>query len=306
MSILETLKPNNKENRRPEWLRKKIDINSNVLKTRKQIKDLGLHTICESAACPNIGECYARGTASFLILGDICTRNCGFCNVKHGKPLEIDLLEGIKIGQYMEVNKIKYAVVTSVTRDDLDDGGAKHFVRVVEDIKRTVPHAEIEILVPDFKGDRDSLITVLNSDIAVFSHNLETVKRLYPTVRRGADYDRSLNVLRFAKEYNRRRLSMGMEKLPIKTGIMVGLGETEKELEDLFKDIAQIGVDILTIGQYLRPSRENVSVERYWRPEEFERLRVKAEKIGVPIVVSAPYVRSSYLAEDAYARSKAL
>ncbi len=289
--------------RRPEWLRKKIYLNSEVLKTRRQIKDLGLHTICESAACPNIGECYARGTASFLILGDVCTRNCKFCNVKHGKPLPIDRDEGKKIGEYMRKNGIRYAVITSVTRDDITDGGASHFVRVVEDIKSFVPSASIEVLVPDFKGRKDSVVEVLNADIEVFSHNLETVKHLYPTVRRGANYMRSLFVLELAKRYVKERLN---RRIPIKTGIMVGLGESEEELLEIFDDIASIGVDVLTIGQYLRPGRENLPVVHYWTPEDFERFRVIAQEKGIPVVISGPYVRSSYLAEEAYEESKSL
>ncbi len=291
------------ETRRPEWLRKKIHLDNSVLKTRRQIKDLGLHTICESAACPNIGECYARGTASFLILGDVCTRNCKFCNVRHGKPLSIDREEGRKIGNYMQRNSIKYAVVTSVTRDDLEDGGARHFVKVVRDIKKLVPSASIEVLVPDFKGDRDSIIKVLSADIHVFSHNLETIERLYPSVRRGANYRRSLEVLRLAKRYIVENLN---GQIPVKTGIMVGLGESEDELIGLFEDIVSAGIDILTIGQYLRPSRENLPVVRYWRPEEFERLKLIARSKGIPVVVSGPYVRSSYLAEEAYQESKGL
>ncbi len=289
--------------RRPEWLRKKVYLNDNVLRTRRQIKSLGLHTICESAACPNMGECYARGTASFLILGDICTRNCKFCNVKHGKPLSVNSEEGLKIGFYMKANGIKYAVVTSVTRDDMKDGGANHFVRVVGDIKKIVPDSSIEVLVPDFRGNRDSITRVLDSKIEVFSHNLETVKRLYPTVRYGANYERSLSVLQLAKSYVMEKLN---GSIPIKTGIMVGLGETENELIELFEDIASVGVDILTIGQYLRPGRENLPVARYWPPESFDRLKEIAQARGIPVVISAPYVRSSYLAEEAYRESKSL
>jgi len=279
--------------KRPEWLKKKKVLSPEVLKTKKKIKNLGLYTVCESASCPNISECFMRGTASFLILGNYCTRNCAFCDVKHGMPMEIDYEEGKKIALYMKEINIKYAVITSVTRDDLPDGGASHFVRVVKDIKSLLPSVKVELLVPDFKGDRDAVGTVMDMDICVFSHNLETVSRLYSEVRKGADYKRSLNVLKYAKK-------IAGNGIFIKSGIMVGLGETSEELDSTFSDLAGVGVDILTIGQYLRPSKENIPVSRYIKPVEFEIFKEKAENAGIPVVVAGPYIRSSYLAEEAY------
>jgi len=281
--------------KRPEWLKKKKILSPEVLKTKKKIKNLGLYTVCESASCPNISECFMRGTASFMILGNYCTRNCSFCDVKHGAPMEIDYEEGRKIASYMKDLNIRYAVITSVTRDDLPDGGASHFVRVVKDIKTLLPSVQVELLVPDFKGNRDAVNDVMNTDICVFSHNLETVSRLYSEVRKGADYRRSLNILKYAKKIGRRDVF-------IKSGVMVGLGETVAELYSLFRDIAGTGVDILTIGQYLRPSKENIPVSRYVHPSEFEQLKEKALEAGIPVVVAGPYIRSSYLAEEAYVK----
>ena len=279
--------------KRPEWLKKKKILSPEVLKTKRKIKNLGLFTVCESASCPNISECFMRGTASFMILGNYCTRNCVFCNVKHGTPMEIDYDEGKKIASYMKELNTRYAVITSVTRDDLPDGGASHFVRVVKDIKSLLPSVQVELLVPDFKGDYDAVNYVMNTDICVFSHNLETVPRLYSEVRRGADYKRSLNILKYAKKIAGRYIF-------VKSGVMVGLGETVAELHSLFRDIADSGVDILTIGQYLRPSKENIPVSRYVHPSEFEQLKQKAVEAGIHVVVAGPYIRSSYLAEEAY------
>lgn len=280
---------------RPPWLRKQKRLTPEVMRTRRHIDELGLHTVCESARCPNLGECFACGNATFLILGDHCTRDCAFCAVEHGRPLPPDAREGEKIAEYVRGNKIRYAVITSVTRDDLPDGGAAHFRRVVEDLKRLLPSVQIELLVPDFQGRRDSIESVTALPIKVFAHNVETVQELYPRVRRGADYQRSLEVLKFTAELRNNR-----DEPRIKSGIMVGLGETEDQLERLFGDLAAVPVEILTIGQYLQPSKFNAPVHRYYEPDEYELLREKAVAFGIRHVVAGPYVRSSYLAERAY------
>jgi lipoic acid synthetase len=256
---------------------------------------LGLHTVCDSARCPNLGECYACGNATFLILGKHCTRDCAFCAVEHGAAETPDAGEGKKIASYVSGNSIRYAVITSVTRDDLPDGGAAHFRQVVADLKRLLPELQIELLVPDFQGRRDSIEMVARLPIRVFAHNIETVQELYPEVRRGADYRRSLEVLTIAAS---RRAGRQLPRT--KTGIMVGLGETDDQLQRLFDDLAAVPVEILTIGQYLQPSKFNAPVHRYYEPDEYELLRGKAVACGVRHVVAGPYVRSSYLAERAY------
>jgi lipoic acid synthetase len=280
---------------RPPWLRKQKRLTPEVMRTRRHIDELGLHTVCESARCPNLGECYACGNATFLILGDHCTRDCAFCAVEHGMPQPPEAQEGEKIATYVRGNKIRYAVLTAVTRDDLPDGGAAHFRRVVGDLKRLLPSLQIELLVPDFQGGRESIESVASLPIQVFAHNIETVRELYPRVRRGANYRRSLEVLKIAASLRNR------QELPrIKSGIMVGLGETEEQLERLFGDLAAAAVEILTIGQYLQPSKFNAPVHRYYEPDEYELLREKAVACGIRHVVAGPYVRSSYLAEKAY------
>jgi lipoic acid synthetase len=277
--------------RRPEWLKKGKPINPAVLARKASIAHLGLHTVCESARCPNLSECYQSGNATFLIMGDSCTRNCAFCAVGHGGAGELDPEEGQKIARYMEGVAIRYAVITSVTRDDLPDGGAGHFERVVNDIRAVLPDVGLELLVPDFRGNREAIQRVARLPIQVFGHNLETVEGLYPSVRSGADYRRSLDVLRIAAEAG---------KVRVKTGIMVGLGETDEQLEALFSDASRAGVEILTIGQYLRPSWEKLPVARYCEPAQFDRLAQAARSRGIPVVQAGPYVRSSYLAESVF------
>jgi len=284
-----------KSTARPPWLRKQKNLTPEVMRTRRQLDGLGLHTVCESARCPNLGECFACGNAAFLILGDHCTRDCAFCAVEHGAPQPPDVQEGQKIADYVRANTIRYAVLTSVTRDDLPDGGAAHFRRVVEDLKRLVPSLQIELLVPDFQGRRESIEAVVKLPIEVFAHNIETVRELYRRVRRGANYQRSLQVLRIAAALRNKQ-----ESPRIKSGIMVGLGETEDQLQRLFTDLAAVPVEILTIGQYLQPSKFNAPVHRYYEPDEYELLRERAVACGIRHVVAGPYVRSSYLAEQAY------
>lgn len=279
--------------RRPEWLRKETLLTPEVLAHRERIARLGLHTVCQSARCPNLSECFQAGNATFLILGDRCTRGCAFCAIGHGSPADPDPREGQRIAGHMKAGGIRYAVITSVTRDDLPDGGVAHFVSVTAAIRAALPDAGLELLVPDFQGSTDAVDLVADLPIQVFAHNLETVPSLYPRARRGADYRRSLGVLERAAA--RRRPGTR-----IKTGVMVGLGERREELERLFADAAGAGVEIVTIGQYLRPSWDNIAVDRYVAPAEFEELGALARARGIPVAVAGPYVRSSYLAERAF------
>jgi lipoic acid synthetase len=281
---------------RPPWLRKEKKLSPEVLRTLREIDNLGLHTVCESARCPNLGECYQRGNATFLILGERCTRNCGFCAVDHGPPSLLDPEEGVKIAQYIELARIRFAVITSVTRDDLPDGGAAHFVRVVEDIRARLSAVGLELLVPDFRGRGESIDAVAALPIDVFAHNVETVEALYSRVRNGADYRRSLELLSRAGTARR-------PGVRLKSGMMVGLGESPEQLDRLFGDLAAVGVEILTIGQYLIPSKKNTPIVRYYNPEEFNELKVRAENEGIPYVLAGPYVRSSYMAEKAFLES---
>jgi lipoic acid synthetase len=283
---------------KPDWLRKPLRLSPEVLKLRREIGDLGLATVCESARCPNLGECYCAGVATFLILGESCTRGCAFCAVKHGPPQAPDPAEGARIAGFIRTHSVRFAVITSVTRDDLEDGGAGHFARVVRDIRAELPGVGLELLVPDFLGRSGTVEAVAALPVQVFAHNMETVRELYPQVRRGADYERSLEVLRRAARAR-------SPEVRLKSGIMVGLGEQAGQLEALFADLAAAGVQILTIGQYLRPTGFNAPVIRYYKPEEFERLRALAAGRGIPTVVAGPYVRSSYLAEQAFQASVA-
>jgi lipoic acid synthetase len=281
---------------RPAWLRKPLRLSPEVLRLRREIGGLGLATVCESARCPNLGECYCAGIATFLILGELCTRDCAFCAIGHGPPGGPDPAEGTRIAAFIRSHSIRFAVLTSVTRDDLEDGGAEHFERVVRDIRGQLPAVGLELLVPDFRGRAGPVERVAGLPIQVFAHNMETVRELYPRVRRGADYERSLEVLR-------RAVRSRTPGLRVKSGIMVGLGEQPGQLEELFADLAAAGAQILTIGQYLRPTGFNAPVIRYYNPEEFEHLRALAAARGIPTVVAGPYVRSSYLAEQAFLAS---
>jgi lipoic acid synthetase len=271
--------------RKPPWLKKKIDFAS--LKGMEGLtKGLHLHTICESALCPNQSECFGRGTATFLIMGPRCTRSCTFCNVTSGPPEPLDQEEPDRVAEAVRGLGLRYAVVTSVTRDDLEDGGAEHFARTVRAIKRLSPGVKVEVLVPDFLHTIDR---VLDAGPEVFNHNLETVPRLYSQVRPGADYQRSLQLLREAKLH--RPLSY------TKSGLMLGLGETEDEILRVMEDLRGVACDMLTLGQYLAPSKAHFPVYEYVPPERFEALKEKAEDMGFLFVASGPFVRSSYFAE---------
>ena len=256
---------------------------------KKSFKQSGLHTVCQSAKCPNIGECFKNKTATFMILGNVCTRNCAFCATEHGTPLDIDKEEPLKLANAIKSLKLEYVVITSVTRDDLEDCGATHFKNTVDTIKKELPGIKIELLVPDFKGIKKNIDIVLSSEFNVFGHNIETVPDLYK-FRKGADYNRSLNVLKYAKQ----------KGFITKTGIMLGLGETEKQITEVFKDLKAINCDILTIGQYLKPLKDNADMVKEYSQEEFDYFKQKALKTGIKTCVSGKYVRSSYFADKTY------
>lgn len=275
--------------RKPPWIRVRIPSGEKFLEVRDLVKEKGLHTVCAEARCPNLGECWGKGTATFLILGDTCTRDCGFCGVKTGKPAAPPPLEPQEVAHAISIMKLKHAVITSVTRDDLPDGGAAHFARTVRAIREAVADCSIEVLVPDFQGNHLSIAAVLNAEPVIFGHNMETVPRLYPEVRAQADYFRSLEVLSAAKNLRPSTL--------IKSGIMVGLGETRAEIKEVMVDLTAAGCDILTIGQYLSPGASHLPVIRYYPPEEFEELKELGLELGFKWVESGPFVRSSYHAE---------
>lgn len=276
--------------RLPEWLRKPETHFQSVAALKRDLRRLSLHTVCESARCPNIHECFHRGAATFIILGNLCTRGCGFCSVPKAKhPGELDTNEPANVARMAAQMQLRYVVITSVNRDDLPDGGSAHFAQTVCAVREALPHARIEVLTPDFCGDFEAVARVLDAGPDVFNHNIETVPRLYKTVRPQADYQQSLDVLRFAKQYRRTALS--------KSGLMVGLGEDAIEVERVLRDLVAHDVDVATIGQYLQPARRNLRVARYITPEEFDSYREYGERIGLRRVFSGPFVRSSYMAE---------
>lgn len=283
--------------RKPPWLKVRFPGGPNYLRLKALMRAGGLHTVCEEAHCPNVGECWEAGTATFLILGDTCTRSCGFCAVKSGLPSGLDTLEPLRVARAVQAMGIAHAVVTSVNRDDLPDGGATIFAETIRRIHRLSPGATIEVLIPDFMGDWDALATVLRARPDVLNHNTETVPRLYRRVRPKARYQRSLELLRRAKAMDPAVIT--------KSGLMVGLGETRQELLQVFADLADAGVDALTVGQYLRPGPRYLPVVRYYTPEEFATLRVEALALGFRYVEAGPLVRSSYRAERIVARRRA-
>ncbi len=272
--------------RLPDWLIKKGDDRREIHRTKTLLRSKGLHTVCESARCPNIVECFARPTATFMILGDRCSRSCGFCSVLSGAPVPVDPKEPRSIVAATRELGLEHVVITSVTRDDLPDGGASHFARCIKTIRDLQSHLTIEILTPDFQGREKDIDTVARVGPDIFNHNLETVPRLYPSVRPGADYRRSLDLLEMVKSYS----------LTAKSGIMVGLGETRSEVEAVFRDLRSAGCDRLTVGQYLQPTRRNLAVVEYKVPEFFDRLKEYALNLGFVDVVSTPLARSSYYA----------
>jgi lipoic acid synthetase len=273
--------------RLPQWLQPKIGKASEISTVQQIIKSKGIHTICEEGRCPNRAECYAQKTATFLLMGPICTRSCGFCQVDKGhQPMILDPDEPAKVADAINLLGLDYVVLTSVARDDLDDQGAGRFVETIAAIRHLRPQAEIEVLTPDFRGDRDCIATVVSAQPVCYNHNIETVRRLQGVVRRGAKYERSLGVLQVVKELN--------PQIVTKSGLMVGHGETVDEIAETMQDLHNIGCTSLTIGQYLRPSLEHLPVRKYWEPGEFEQLGAIARQIGFTHVRSGPLVRSSY------------
>lgn len=278
---------------RPEWLRAPAPVGENYRDLKQLITRLKLHTVCESAACPNVGECWNRRTATFMILGNVCTRRCGFCAVQKGGPLPVDYDEPARVAEACELMGLRYAVVTSVNRDDRKDGGAELFRLTIDAIRHRIPGCKVEVLVPDFQGVHSAMETVMNPNPPdVLNHNTETVPRLYRQVRLGARYDRSLDMLQHAKELS--------PATPVKSGLMLGLGETEAEVLEVMRDLRAHSVDILTLGQYLRPSPKHLPIVRYIPPEEFRALRLAGMEMGFSHVEAGPLVRSSYHADDSH------
>ena len=270
--------------RKPEWLKINIGANERYTETKRIVDSHCLHTICSSGRCPNMGECWGKGTATFMIGGDICTRSCKFCNTQTGRPHPLDANEPTHVAESIALMKLDHAVITSVDRDDLPDLGATHWARTIREIKRLNPQTTIEVLIPDFQGRMELLDLVIEARPDIISHNMETVRRISPLVRSAANYDTSLQVIRHIS-------GKGVKS---KSGIMVGLGETEDEVLELMDDVLQAGVSVLTIGQYLQPSRKNIPVSEYVTPERFEYYRQQAVNKGFKKVESAPLVRSSY------------
>jgi lipoyl synthase len=278
----------------PFWFLQDIPNMEPIRDMKKLLRDLEIHTVCESAHCPNIGKCWGQGVATFMILGDICTRACRFCAVKTGRPLDVDLDEPYQVAKAVSKLNLKYVVITSVARDDLKDDGADHFARTIQAIRALMPNTKIEVLIPDFSNKESSLRKIIEARPEVISHNIETIRRLSPDIRAQADFDRSLEVL-----YNLKR--MGAEILT-KTGFMLGLGETHLEIVSLMKDLARVKCDLLTIGQYLAPTtlKRHVRVQRFAAPEEFEMYKQLGLDLGFRHVMSGPLVRSSFMAEEGY------
>lgn len=274
--------------RKPEWLKIRLGDNSTFTDTKQTIEHHGLNTICHSGKCPNQGECWSAGTATFMIGGAVCTRACRFCNTLSGKNLApLDPLEPIKVAQSIKQMNLRHAVITSVDRDDLPDFGAQHWVETIETIRRFAPKVTVEVLIPDFNGHLDLVDKIIAAKPKIISHNLETTRRLTPSVRHIATYDQSLSVLKRIADSG----------IPAKTGIMLGLGETEEEILELIRDAHQVGVSIMTIGQYLQPTRKHLPVVEYIHPKQFARLRTLGLEIGLRHIESGPLVRSSYHAE---------
>ena len=272
--------------RHPDWIKVKGPGNTNYLRLKRILREKNLHTVCEEARCPNIGECWGNKTATFLILGDTCTRGCRFCAIDKGKPRALDLEEPRNVALVVKDLRLDHIVVTSVNRDDLPDGGADHFAKTVFWIKTLNPGIRVELLIPDFEGNLQALETVVNSGIEILNHNIETVPRLYGRVRPGHSYECSLNILKHAKEMR--------DQVLTKSGFMLGVGETYDEVMATLKDLREKNVDIVTIGQYLQPSNRQLRVERYVTPDEFKEFKAAAERLGFRHVESGPLVRSSY------------
>jgi len=278
--------------RLPPWARKGSPLAPGARGVRVLLREEGLHTVCEEARCPNLGECFTRGTATFMLLGDRCTRRCGYCSVTTAKPLPPDPGEPARVAAAAARMGLRYVVLTSVNRDDLADGGALHFAATVAAVRQALPGASVEVLTPDFKGDRDALATVLRARPTVFNHNVETVPRLFEALRPQGSYRLSLDVLAAARALS--------PATPTKSGLMLGLGETDAEVLAVLRDLHAAGVAIVTLGQYLRPTRAHAPVERYLPPEAFSELAAEARRIGIPTLYAGVFVRSSYNAEEVH------
>lgn len=281
---------------RPAWLRAKAPVGENYRELKDLVTRLNLHTVCESAACPNVGECWNHRTATFMILGNVCTRRCGFCAVQKGAPLPVDYDEPRRVAEACAALGLRYAVITSVDRDDRKDGGAELFALTIEAIRRRIPECKIEILIPDFQGSHAAMDIVMNAHPDVLNHNTETVPRLYRQVRLGARFERSLDILRYAKQLR--------PHIPTKSGLMLGLGETQSEVLDVMRALRASHVDIVTLGQYLRPSPKHLPILRYIPQEEFNELRHAGREMGFAHVEAGPLVRSSYHADASHAAAK--
>ena len=281
------------EPKRPEWMKVKANLGSDYVSLKNLLSEKKLNTVCEEASCPNIYECWSMGTATFMIMGDVCTRACGFCDVKTGKPGELDLGEPLRVAESVQAMNLTHAVITSVNRDDLEDGGSMFFADTIRAVKDKNSHCDVEVLVPDFKGLRSAIQNIIDASPEVFNHNLETVPRLQREIRTAASYGRSLSLL----EYVKKQGFMGKTK----TGLIVGMGETKEEVISVLKDLSKIEVDIVTIGQYLRPTAKHRPIDRYATIEEFEDYKIIGESYGIPHVESGPLVRSSYHAKDSFA-----
>jgi lipoyl synthase len=277
--------------KKPEWLKKTVSLNnSNINQVKDLLINLKLNTVCQSAKCPNIFECFSKKTATFMLMGNICTRNCAFCGVRSGKPQNLDKFEPKNIAKAVKEMGLSYIVLTSVTRDDLEDGGAEHFAKTVREIKITAPNLKVECLIPDFKGSKENLKILLDVKPDVLNHNLETIKRNYKTIRDHASYNKSLDILKSAKAINPEVLT--------KSGFMLGLGEEIEEILELLHDLESTNCDIVTIGQYLQPSKENYPVQKYYSGEEFEKIKNLASSFNFKSVVAGIFVRSSYEASS--------
>jgi lipoic acid synthetase len=271
---------------KPGWLKVRAPGSPGYLRLKTLMRDLDLHTVCEEARCPNIGECWHHGTATFMILGDVCTRACSYCAVAHGRPGAVDPAEPVRVASAVQTLGLSYVVITSVDRDDLPDFGAEIFARTIRGIHERVPGCSVEVLVPDFQGSESSIRTVLDARPEIYNHNTETVPRLYKKARPGGRYPRVMEIFRFAKTY--------APTIPTKTGMILGMGETTEEVVDVMKDLRERDVDILTLGQYLRPSSEHIPLDRYYTPDEFSELARIGRDMGFRHVEAGPLVRSSY------------
>ncbi|MCO7227372.1 lipoyl synthase [Pleionea sp. CnH1-48] len=291
------IEPTEEMPRKPDWIRVRLPSGNQVTQIKDMLRNKKLHTVCEEASCPNLPECFGHGTATFMILGAVCTRRCPFCDVAHGRPLPIDPEEAQNLADSVESMKLKYVVITSVDRDDLRDGGAQHFVDCINQVRKQSPSTKIETLVPDFRGRMDRALEIMAGGLPdVFNHNLETVPRLYRQARPGADYQWSLDLLKKHKEL--------YPEVPTKSGLMIGLGETNEEIIEVMKDLRAHDVDMLTLGQYLQPSKHHHPVMRFMPPAEFDELGQIAKDLGFTNVASGPMVRSSYHADKQAAGEK--